>query len=152
MQKNICIIENFIKKIATATRDRLQKNPLLFDGIFRRAVRGFAEQVSQPPLRQDIVVPENLGVTALDVVLMAWLVVCDESAGAAKKLPTRNGLYDRVLTTEFAQWRKAPALVEISGTHMRQAAATLRTRTCRSARRSLASFSWPAGGRCEVKQ
>ena len=106
-------------------RDRLQKNPLLFDGIFRRAVRGFAEQVSQPPLRQDIVVPENLGVTALDVVLMAWLVVCDESAGAAKKLPTRNGLYDRVLTTEFAQWRKAPALAEISGTHMRQAAATL---------------------------
>ena len=106
-------------------RNQLQNNPLLFDGIFRRAVQGFAEQVSQPPLRQDIVVPENLGVTALDVVLMAWLVVCDESAGAAKKLPTRNGLYDRVLTTEFAQWRKAPALAEISGTHMRQAAATL---------------------------
>ena len=106
-------------------RNQLQKNPLLFDGIFRRAVQGFAEQVSQPPLRQDIVVPENLGATALDVVLMAWLVVCDESAGAAKKLPTRNGLYDRVLTTEFAQWRKAPALAEISGTHMRQAAATL---------------------------
>ena len=106
-------------------RNQLQKNPLLFDGIFRRAVQGFAEQVSQPPLRQDMVVPENLGATALDVVLMAWLVVCDESAGAAKKLPTRNGLYDRVLTTEFAQWRKAPALAEISGTHMRQAAATL---------------------------
>ena len=106
-------------------RNQLQNNPLLFDGIFRRAVQGFAEQVSQPPLRQDIVVPENLGATALDVVLMAWLVVCDESAGAAKKLPTRNGLYDRVLTTEFAQWRKAPALAEISGTHMRQAAATL---------------------------
>jgi len=106
-------------------RNQLQNNPLLFDGIFRRAVQGFAEQVSRPPLRQDIVVPENLGATALDVVLMAWLVVCDESAGAAKKLPTRNGLYDRVLTTEFAQWRKAPALAEISGTHMRQAAATL---------------------------
>ena len=106
-------------------RDRLQKNPLLFDGIFRKAVQGFAEQVSQPLPRQDIIVPENLGVTALDVVLMAWLVVCDESVGAAKNLPTRNDLYDRVLTTEFAQWRKAPALAEVSGTHMRQAAATL---------------------------
>ena len=106
-------------------RDRLQKNPLLFDGIFRKAVQGFAEQVSQPPLRQDIIVPENLGATALDVVLMAWLVVCDESADAAKILPTRNDLYDRVLTTEFAQWRKTPALAEVSGTHMRQAAATL---------------------------
>ena len=106
-------------------RDWLQKNPLLFDGIFRKAVQGFAEQVSQPLPRQDIIVPENLGVTALDVVLMAWLVVCDESVGAAKNLPTRNNLYDRVLTTEFAQWRKVPALAEVSGTHMRQAAATL---------------------------
>ena len=106
-------------------RDWLQKNPLLFDGIFRKAVQGFAEQVSQPLPRQDIIVPENLGATALDVVLMAWLVVCDESVGAAKNLPTRNNLYDRVLTTEFAQWRKVPALAEVSGTHMRQAAATL---------------------------
>ena len=106
-------------------RDRLQKNPLLFDGIFRKAVQGFAEQVSQSLPRQDIIVPENLGATALDVVLMAWLVVCDESVGAAKNMPTRNNLYDRVLTTEFAQWRKTPALAEVSGTHMRQAAATL---------------------------
>ena len=105
-------------------QDRLQNNPVLFDRIYRKAVRRFAERMNQSP-PHDIDVPENLGVTALDVVMRAWLTVCDEGVDAAKKLPTRNDLYDRVLAVEFAQWRKASALAEVSSAHMRQAAATL---------------------------
>jgi len=104
--------------------DRLQKNLALFDRIYRKAVRSFAERMNHPSPR-NIVVPDNLGTTALDVVLRAWLAVCDEGADAAKKASTRNDLYDRVLAIEFAQWRKVPALTEISGDHMRRAAATL---------------------------
>ena len=104
--------------------DRLQNNPVLFDRIYRKAVRSFAERMNQPSPR-NIVAPENFGTTALDVVLRAWLAVRDEGVDAAKKVPTRNDLYDRVLAIEFAQWRKAPALTEVSSDHMRRVAATL---------------------------
>ena len=104
--------------------DRLQKNPELFDRIYRKAVRSFAERMNHPSPR-NIVVPDNLGATALDVVLRAWLAVYDESANSVKKLLTRDDLYDKVLTIEFTQWRKAPALAEVSRVHMGRAAATL---------------------------
>ena len=69
--------------------DRLQNNPVLFDRIYRKAVRSFAERMNQPSPR-NIVTPENFGTTALDVVLRAWLAVRDEGVDAAKKVPTRN--------------------------------------------------------------
>ena len=69
--------------------------------------------------------PEDLGDTALDVVLRAWLAVCDEQADTGEGIPTRSDLYDKVLEIEFSQWKKAPVLTKISTNHMRRAAATL---------------------------
>ena len=110
--------------ISRLGEDRFQNDPVLFDRIYRKAVRSFAERMNHPSPR-NIVVPDNLGATALDVVLRAWLAVYDESANSVKKLLTRDDLYDKVLTIEFTQWRKAPALAEVSRVHMGRAAATL---------------------------
>ena len=114
---NTLVISNLGKKHQEVDRG-------LFREIYRRAVLSFSNAMTKSVPR-GIDVPEELGDTALDAVLRAWLVVCNEGTGTEEKMPTRNDLYDSVLAIEFSQWRKTPALAEISMNHLFRAAATL---------------------------
>ena len=105
-------------------KQQVERDPWFFGRMYRRAVQRFSHDLNGV-VPTDVEVPEGLGDTALDVVLRAWLAVCGEQDGAGRGTLTRGGLYDRVLSVEFAQWRKTPILTEISTSHMRRAAATL---------------------------
>ena len=105
-------------------KQQVERDPWFFGRMYRRAVQRFSYDLNGV-VPTDVEVPESLGDTALDVVLRAWLAVYAEQDGAGRGTLTRGGLYDRVLSVEFAQWRKTPILTEISTSHMRRAAATL---------------------------
>ena len=105
-------------------KQQVEKDPWFFGRMYRRAVQQFSDKLNKA-VPTDVKVPEDLGDTALDVVLRAWLAVCGDNDAAALAMPTRQELYDRVLSIEFAQWRKEPILAEISRKQMRQAAAVL---------------------------
>ncbi|MDO5286592.1 MAG: hypothetical protein Q4G45_07190 [Actinomycetia bacterium] len=87
--------------------------------LYRRAARRFAEKQGQSTPTS---IPPDLGATPLDVVLRAWIAVAEENS---EETIGREDLYERVLATEFARWRKFPALAEISTDRLRRAAATL---------------------------
>ena len=110
--------------VSNLGKARQEEDQGLLNRIYIRAVRGFSAKLNDS-IPRSIGIPEDLGDTALDAVLRAWLAVYDEGTDATKKVPTRSDLYDRVLAVEFSQWRKAPVLAEISTNHMRRAAATL---------------------------
>ena len=110
--------------ISNLGKDRQKEDQGLLSRIYIRAVRGFFAKLNNS-IPQSINVPEDLGDTALDVVLRAWLAVYDEGTDATKKVLTRSDLYDRVLAVEFSQWRKTPVLAEVSTNYMCRAAATL---------------------------
>jgi len=105
-------------------KQQVERDPWFFGRMYRRAVQQFSDKLNKA-VPTDVEVPDYLGDTALDVVLRAWLAVYAEHDGAGRGTLTRGGLYDRVLSVEFAQWRKTPILTEISTSHMRRAAATL---------------------------
>ena len=105
-------------------KQQVERDPWFFGRMYRRAVQRFSYDLNGV-VPTDVEVPESLGDTALDVVLRACLAVYAEHDGAGRGTLTRGGLYDRVLSVEFAQWRKTPILTEISTSHMRRAAATL---------------------------
>ena len=108
--------------------------------LYHRAVRGFSKVINgvNPP---EVVIPEHVGGTALDIVLRAWLSVVIDSGmqdpqfepsvergarGARAAIPNaRDSLYDRVLHLEFNRWRTFPGLQGISIIHLRRIAATL---------------------------
>ena len=105
-------------------KQQVETDPWFFGRMYRRAVQQFSDSLNMvvPP---DVEVPEELGDTALDVVLRAWLAVCGDNDAAEWAMPTREELYDRVLSIEFTRWRKQPKLGGISRDHLRRAAATL---------------------------
>ena len=103
---------------------QVERDPWFFGRMYRRAVQQFSDTLNKA-VPTDVEVPEGLGDTALDVVLRAWLAVCDNDEVAKNDIPTREELYDRVLSIEFARWRKEPKLEGISRDHLRRAAATL---------------------------
>ena len=105
-------------------KQEVEADPRFFGRMYRRAVQRFSYDLNGVVLT-DVEVPEGLGDTALDVVLRAWLAVCGDNDGAQEALPTREELYDKVLSIEFARWHKEPKLGDISRKQMRQAAATL---------------------------
>ena len=105
-------------------KQEVKADPWFFGRMYRRAVQRFYYDLNGVVLT-DVEVPEGLGDTALDVVLRAWLAVCGDNDAAERAMPTRQELYDRVLSNEFARWRKEPELGGISRDHLRQAAATL---------------------------
>ena len=96
----------------------------LLADLYERAVEVFSQcmNLNRP---SNGVVPDDLGETALDVVLQAWSEVCSERVDSTAMLSDRSELYERVLEIEFAQWRKAPILAEVSNRHLHRAAATL---------------------------
>lgn len=96
----------------------------LLADLYERAVEVFSQRMklNRP---SNGVVPDDLGETALDVVLQAWSEVCTERVDSTVMLSDRSELYERVLEIEFAQWRKAPILAEVSNRHLHRAAATL---------------------------
>ena len=102
----------------------VEADPWFFGRMYRRAVRQFSDMLNGavPP---DVEVPEGLGDTALDVVLRAWLAVCGNDEVAKKDMPTREELYDKVLSIEFTRWRKELKLGDISRDQLRRAAAAL---------------------------
>ena len=105
-------------------KQQVEADPWFFGRMYRRAVQQFSDKLNKA-VPTDVEVPEGLGDTALDVVLRAWLAVCDNDEVAKNDIPTREELYDRVLSIEFARWRKEPKLEGISRDHLRRAAATL---------------------------
>ncbi|WP_314804527.1 tetratricopeptide repeat protein, partial [Actinomyces bouchesdurhonensis] len=105
-------------------KQQVEADPWFFGRMYRRAVQRFSDALNEA-IPTDIEVPDGLGDTALDVVLRAWLAVCGDNDAAERAMPTREELYDRVLSTEFTRWRQEPILAEISRKHMRQAAAAL---------------------------
>ena len=105
-------------------KQEVEADPRFFGRMYRRAVQRFSYDLNGVVLT-DVEVPEGLGDTALDVVLRAWLAVCGDNDGAQEAIPTREELYDKVLSIEFARWHKEPKLGDISRKQMRQAAATL---------------------------
>ena len=108
--------------------------------LYRRALQGFSRVMNQVN-PQEVETPENVGGTALDIVLRAWLAVVDDSgmqapqpersverdarSARASNLNARDSLYDRVLRLEFNRWRVFPELQDISLIHLRRIAATL---------------------------
>ena len=102
--------------------------------LYRRAVQGFSRVVTQMNL-PEVATPENVGGTALDIVLRAWLAVvsnsdmqgavAESSSEKAAYLNNSDSLYDRVLDFEFKRWKKFPELQNISLIHLRRIAATL---------------------------
>ncbi|MBF0966293.1 MAG: hypothetical protein HXK09_03860 [Actinomyces bouchesdurhonensis] len=105
-------------------KQQVERDPWFFGRMYRRAVQRFSDKLNKAvPI--DVEVPEGLGDTALDVMLRAWLAVCDDNDAAERAMPTRQELYDRVMSIEFTRWRQEPILAEISRKHMRQAAAAL---------------------------
>ena len=105
-------------------KQQVERDPWFFGRMYRRAVQQFSDKLNKA-VPTDVEVPDYLGDTALDVVLRAWLAVCGDNDGAQEAMPTREELYDKVLSIEFARWRQEPILEEISRKQMRQAAATL---------------------------
>ena len=105
-------------------KQQVERDPWFFGRMYRRAVQRFYYDLNGV-VATDVEVPEGLGDTALDVVLRAWLAVCGNDEAAKNDIPTREELYDRVLSIEFARWRKEPNLEGISRDHLRRAAATL---------------------------
>ena len=105
-------------------KQQVETDPWFFGRMYRRAVRQFSDKLNRA-VPTDVEVPEDLGDTALDVVLRTWLAVCGNDEAAKKHMPTREELYDRVLSIEFARWCKEPELRGISRDHLRRAAATL---------------------------
>ena len=105
-------------------KQHVEVDPWFFGRMYRRAVQQFSDKLNKA-VPTDVEVPENLGDTALDVVLRAWLAVCSDNDAAERAMPTREELYDRVLSVEFTRWRKQPKLGGISRDHLRRAAATL---------------------------
>ena len=110
--------------VSNLGKARQEEDQGLLNRIYIRAVRGFSARLYHS-IPRSVGLPEDLGDTALDVVLRAWLAVCDEQADTGEEIPTRSDLYDKVLEIEFSQWKKAPVLTKISTNHMRRAAATL---------------------------
>ena len=105
-------------------KQQVEADPWFFGRMYRRAVQQFSDKLNRA-VPTDVEVPDYLGDTALDVVLRAWLAVCDNDEVAKNDIPTREELYDKVLSIEFARWHKEPKLGDISRKQMRQAAATL---------------------------
>ena len=105
-------------------KQQLKRDPWFFGRMYRRAVQQFSDTLNRA-VPTDVEVPEGLGDTALDVVLRAWLAVCGDNDGAQEAMPTREELYDKVLSIEFARWHKEPKLGDISRDQLRRAAATL---------------------------
>ena len=105
-------------------KQQVERDPWFFGRMYRRAVQRFSYDLNGV-VPTDVEVPEGLGDTALDVVLRAWLAVCGDNDGAQEALPSREELYDKVLSIEFARWRKEQNLGGISTSHVRRAAATL---------------------------
>ena len=105
-------------------KQQVETDPCFFGRMYRRAVQQFSDKLNKA-VPTDVEAPEGLGDTALDVVLRAWLAVCGDNDAAERAMPTREELYDRVLSIEFTRWRQEPILAEISRKHMRQAAAAL---------------------------
>ena len=105
-------------------KQQVERDPWFFGRMYRRAVQRFSYDLNGVVLT-DVEVPEGLGDTALDVVLRAWLAVCGDNDGAQEAMPTREELYDKVLSIEFARWHKEPKLGDISRDQLRRAAATL---------------------------
>lgn len=105
-------------------KQQVERDPWFFGRMYRRAVQRFYYDLNGV-VATDVEVPEGLGGTALDVVLRAWLAVCGNDEAAKNDIPTREELYDRVLSIEFARWRKEPKLEGISRDHLRRVAATL---------------------------
>ena len=105
-------------------KQQVETDPRFFGRMYRRAVQQFSDKLNKA-VPTDVEVPEDLGDTALDVVLRAWLAVCGDNDAAERAMPTREELYDRVLSIEFTRWRKQPKLEGISWDHLRRAAATL---------------------------
>ena len=105
-------------------KQQVETDPWFFGRMYRRAVQQFSDSLNMV-VPTHVEVPEELGDTALDVVLRAWLAVCGDNDAAERAIPTREELYDRVLSIEFTRWRKQPKLGGISRDHLRRAAATL---------------------------
>ena len=105
-------------------KQQVESDPWFFGRMYRRAVQRFSHDLNGV-VPTDVEVPESLGDTALDVVLRAWLAVCGDNDGAQEAMPTREELYDKVLSIEFARWHKEPKLGDISRDQLRRAAATL---------------------------
>ncbi|WP_297909862.1 tetratricopeptide repeat protein, partial [uncultured Actinomyces sp.] len=105
-------------------KQQVVADPWFFGRMYRRAVQQFSDKLNKA-VPTDVEVPEGLGDTALDVVLRAWLAVCGDNDGAQEAMPTREELYDKVLSIEFARWHKEPKLGDISRDQLRRAAATL---------------------------
>ena len=105
-------------------KQQVEADPWFFGRMYRRAVQRFSDALNEA-IPTDIEVPDGLGDTALDVVLRAWLAVCGDNDGAQEAMPTREELYDKVLSIEFARWHKEPKLGDISRDQLRRAAATL---------------------------
>ena len=105
-------------------KQQVERDPWFFGRMYRRAVQQFSDTLNRA-VPTDVEVPEGLGGTALDVVLRAWLAVCGNDEVAKNDIPTREELYDRVLSAEFARWRREPNLKGISLSDMHRAAATL---------------------------
>ena len=105
-------------------KQQVETDPCFFGRMYRRAVQQFSDKLNKA-VPTDVEAPEGLGDTALDVVLRAWLAVCGDNDAAERAMPTREELYDRVLSIEFTRWRKQPKLGGISRDHLRRAAATL---------------------------
>ena len=105
-------------------KQQVERDPWFFGRMYRRAVQHFSYDLNGA-VPTDVEVPEGLGDTALDVVLRAWLAVCGDNDGAQEAMPTREELYDKVLSIEFARWHKEPKLGDISRDQLRRAAATL---------------------------
>ena len=105
-------------------KQQVEADPWFFGRMYRRAVQRFSDALNEA-IPTDIEVPDGLGDTALDVVLRAWLAVCGDNDAAERAMPTREKLYDKVLSIEFARWHKEPKLGDISRDQLRRAAATL---------------------------
>ena len=105
-------------------KQEVEADPRFFGRMYRRAVQRFSYDLNGVVLT-DVEVPEGLGDTALDVVLRAWLAVCGDNDGAEEAMPTREELYDKVLSIELARWHMEPKLGDISRDQLRRAAATL---------------------------
>ena len=105
-------------------KQQAEADPWFFGRMYRRAVQQFSDKLNKA-VPTDVEVPDYLGDTALDVVLRAWLAVCGDNDRAGEAMPTREELYDKVLSIEFARWHKEPKLGDISRDQLRRAAATL---------------------------
>ena len=70
---------------------QVERDPWFFGRMYRRAVQQFSDTLNKA-VPTDVEVPEGLGDTALDVVLRAWLAVCDNDEVAKNDIPTREEL------------------------------------------------------------